>query len=361
MVRKEFTLAAKHFSEGIQANDFLSYVGFHIPVFRLSDFPHSEKISSGIKLSEKQFAERSYAIWQAAIKNYNDAGFLQPYALSKNNFDWLAAQEFSCFSSSFLYRLQRPNWTLTRGHYDEIYQQGLLRLQTCDLYEDKNIKRAVVYPEPIENKHFSSAQAPKLATHAFPVVLLETLGDDAYKSWAKLVGVSPRDIQRVPKENWIPIEAALHEMRHLIQLFPVQKISSMYRFYCELDAELFARDVMRRSSVKKDFLSARLHARYMDILFAPDEYWVAPALEAIEKGLSPPRYTEIAIAVKTFRNALMNCSGNAAPQNIISDSPLNGATLMRDAQKDHAVQENYMAGWIAKRIQRALYYFCPQA
>lgn len=360
-INKTFELAPRHFVEGLSSDDFSNYVGFHIPVFSLSEFPHWGKVSKELSLTSAELSERSKAIWDAAEKSYSSSNCSKPHRLSTSSCEWLAEQAFASFSSLESDSIG-PRWTPTRRHFTRLQESESVRLDQLDICDFFGERKNVVYPEPLEHEGYSSFQLPRFIAHGSSIVLLEPIHADELSYWAKSARTSPDHILRFPKGNWGPIEAGLHELRHLVQLYPQQTTGPIHKFYCELDADLFARNLIQKTNAGTDFLSARLHARYLDILFAPDEYWFAPVLEAIEHKLPLPRFTEISKAVHTFRGAMINCLGEdeTNPPNVISKSPRDGLDLIRAAKKAFAVQDNKLACQIVDRVQVALGYFCPQ-
>ena len=298
---KGFTLRSAHFHEGLTSKDFSDHLGFHIPVFYLSDFPYYKQLSQGVPLSHRQLLERAHAIEEAVSNSY--AANNKQFVSTDDDARALADECFAVVRSHSM-QFQTHLWDIDRKHFEKVQSSGGSHLNGRTIYNYTTKPCPYVYPEPIENHRLP---IPDLYVKTKAIVLLEPMSIQPHIYWAKWARIPPVLVTRFPKSTISQISTGLHELRHICQLSKSpQDATSMDNYYAELDADLFSRHVIAQTTyAAMDCLEAELKARYLDTLATSPRYWFAPALEAIENKHRIPSYESTIWAVSTIRNALV--------------------------------------------------------
>ncbi|MDD3288564.1 MAG: hypothetical protein PHX43_06120, partial [Alphaproteobacteria bacterium] len=162
-------------------------------------------------------------------------------------------------------------------------------------------------------------------------------------------------------QKQLSLAGDLHEMRHLLQV-TTSEYGAVEKFYNEMDADIFARDVLRQSEACADLMEARHHMRYLDMLVCQRKYLFPPVIDAIEKrrcdpSVSIPTFEEVVQSVAVLRKSLAAYPALVKNGRADTDFSLRLSVLFKIAQNE--TFSNPLARDIFLKIQDAAEYFCP--
>jgi hypothetical protein len=183
--------------------------------------------------------------------------------------------------------------------------------------------------------------------------------------WFLAANLPVERITNAPDTQVEKLRAALHEMRHLVQITDNKPDHPQ-----ELDAELFARAVLRGqlSGLKIDpakHLQVNLFARYTQLLTAPLHYQIAADIEAFEAG-KKPLAGECARAVDKIYDSLIEKLVGKQPKPYLYDAQLISCfqktpevaySLLRRCVEDGAFGQNPLAEHVSNKVLEAVEYF----
>jgi len=352
---RPFKLEPRHFLYGLTSRDFEDYVGAPVTVLNLADpdFQFWEKLSNGAPLSDEEIHDRKIAIFNKCQQN-------TALAEGSSSDDLLNRCKSLAIEKSPIMKASKKtlpkSFDIPWRDFDYIQKHGLEELDRLTPYMAAGHKRYAVFPEP------RRLLKRRLQSNGNPLTMILPIDCDPKKMWSLSTGFSSENIYSIPPETFLPIEVALHEMRHIIQVFPKFAGMEHYKYYYEFDSTLFARNTLRRTGKATEYLEARLKAHYINMVFSPERYWFAPALETIENGRATLDYWKVVNAHNKVMSVLYADSENPEETSKgFSKDPQKLFACLQKAIQDPDVKKDPLSTHIALRIKDAVDYFCPQA
>ncbi|MDD3370368.1 MAG: hypothetical protein PHE27_00935 [Alphaproteobacteria bacterium] len=303
-----FKLSEKQAERGyLNATDLSNAALMPIRAIDLSMMPHYDSLKNGWSFTADKLKERSAAY----LSVFKQIGVTSGNAKRDANFSIDAAKKIVPYFYESLVPLKDKDGQLAKlsqfncfNHFETILERG---------FSDANDLRS-----PLWIGCYSTC-GPRILL--IPGTMYEKSPDAVlYKKQACVVLVNHKITpqQAFSRDTCIPEELMpefpdekahmlyvdLHELRHMQQVTyaPIEAGSTILCYYSELDADMFARAVLRDAGIGEKTCEAYLHIRYIDLLIQDDpQYWFAPALEAIEKGMDPFDFHTTSSAVQEVR------------------------------------------------------------
>ena len=280
-----FKLEKRHLENGLTEEDFSQYAGYPVTCLYLDDFPHWDKIRANTPLSSEEMRERVEAIVNALPKgNSSQDVYTTAENAAKAQGHWIITDTI-CQKIKLQKTYNHHFRTIQEQGVDTVIDSPALHYRSSpDAWMSNYIVPAVLN-EPIQATEFSKGY---IAT----ACLVRQEKDTAQTRWATSLKLPTNCSSHFPTDNLDTLLSDLHEMRHTPQVL-LHPLNVTINYYKELDADLFARSVLRQAGIGHETLQANMHERYLQILTMLQRYSFAPTLEALEAGQTPPTFQEV--------------------------------------------------------------------
>ncbi|MDX2027412.1 MAG: hypothetical protein SFW62_02120 [Alphaproteobacteria bacterium] len=289
-----FALTERHIQHGLTDKDFSDYAGVPVVSFRLSEFPHWQKLECGDHLTYPEIKERADAI----LKRLKEANM----PLEHERMVSLAAQSITVTSPTTTPIHTETNIPkIPSEYFAAILQNGIVAAMNSEATPP-------VCPTFID----TSTVVKKALTASTALVLRNASRAEAKKIWADNAKVSMEPVHSFPDDGTLDLFTDLHEMRHTAQTDLVldNADENVLSYSQELDADLFAEAAMQGFEAGRQTLLLIRHARYVGALYNPPTHLTRPAIESLENGKYPPTFHAVAGSVWEIRLRLfMEMSG----------------------------------------------------
>lgn len=353
------TLTEWNFETGRLTNrQMTEYAGFPVVVARLSELPHWNVILQSVGMPDKDRDER----FAVALRERSEAIYdlLDQAGLTKRHGGSFTPEDAGDFARARYPVVRSTAWGYAvpaglEDHFQKIQALGVERAvdQTTSRFWGPNPGREMPFvmpgvlseQVPVRSKLEQITAFKKCAA----VMLVNGDGDTLKEVWAMELGLPAGQALRMPDPKIHHLICELHERRHLLQVNfnPSSRTADantdqgvfneyIVKYYEEADADMAAHSQLRQTTVgPKDKIDEALSMdrkkRYMGMLFNHPKYWMAPFLDAVEKGEKPPDFYSVHQSVMEIRLRLLAEADRLeiARAGLVPSSPVLGEEINR--------------------------------
>ncbi|MEJ0062578.1 MAG: hypothetical protein WDO70_05105 [Alphaproteobacteria bacterium] len=326
---KEFRLTKKHIQNGLTAADFSAYAGYPVSVFSHADFPHWDKLKQvgGEPLSEQEVEERAAAMLAAMQRSNATAEAVTLENVYECNIGSTSSPTVVYFNVETKDKTFDPAIA-------SLYAHCAKEIAGAD-YASTAWHFAALASGRVENTYRAVPGGKRLVTYPFAIdetVHLHRLGlkengflfftprdEPVLEQWARSTALTTDRIKNYPKGSDAYTHAETHELRHMRQVHIGTCTPSIPGYYKELDSDFYADHKHAEAGLPHETRIARRHARHLSVITSSSDYWIAPALDALDAGNMPPDFPSIACAAKEIRYRLISEAQDGRHSAVSSD------------------------------------------
>ncbi len=286
---------------GFDAQDVRDTTGTAAFLLDLSTFPHWQKLRAEDFLTGRDLYERERAIAESIHADFRKIPISALASLALDLSKASIATDYLWFGLTGAPHKQLEEIQAQR--LSDISQSGFKSHKVnAEIFGGE---RPCVLPYPIDDWDKASVENTQRTLDVYGWLFALPFSELNENLVQKIVHLGPVMPGTFPRSPLYHLLAQLHEMRHAMQVNLKRDPSDKERFYRELDADLFARNVFRQNGLDDGTLRFDLERAYILAPILETPYVHVLAIDAVENGEKPPTFAVCKEALSVVSRAIL--------------------------------------------------------